>query len=65
MGTLNNVVLGTLHMYHDKIPRPDVLEIMETNFDENEILDALKALNQAVELEAPQGRQTSPNRTAV
>ena len=48
MGTLNNVVLGTLHMYHDKIPRPDVLEIMETNFDENEILDTLKALNQAV-----------------
>ena len=65
MGTLNNVVLGTLHMYYNKIPKPDVLEIMETNFEENEIFGACKVLNEAAGLEPPHGRQTSPNRTAV
>ena len=65
MGTLNNVVLGTLHMYHNKLPKSDVLEILETNFEESEAFGALKALHEAAGLEAPQGRQTSPNRTAV
>ena len=65
MGTLNNVVLGTLHLYHKNIPRQDVIEILETNFEENEMLGALKVLHEAVGLESPQGRQTSPNRTAV
>ena len=65
MGTLNNVVLGTLYMYHNKIPKPDVLEVLETNFEEGEIHEALIALHLAAELEPPQGRQTSPNRTAV
>ena len=65
MGTLNNVVLGTLHMYHNKLPKTDVLEILETNFEESEVFGAQKALHEAAGLEAPQGRQTSPNRTAV
>ena len=65
MVTINNVVLGTVHMYYNKIPKPDILEIMETSFEENEIFDALKELHQAVVWDAPQGRQTSPNRTAI
>ena len=62
---LSSVVLGTVHMYHNKMPRPDVIEILEINFDENEIQGALKVLHEAAGLDPPQGRQTSPNRTAV
>ena len=52
-------------MYHNKIPKPDVIDILETNFEEGEMLDALKMLHDSVGLEPPQGRQTSVNRTAV
>ena len=65
MGPLNNVVLGTLHMYHNKIPRLDVIEILETGFEESEMFGALKALQASAGLDAPQGRQTSPNKTAA
>ena len=63
--TINSVVLGTVHMYHGKLPNPDVLEIVETNFDEGEIFGALEVLHGALGMEPPHGRQTSPNRTAV
>ena len=62
MGILSNVVLGSVHMYHNKIPKPDVIE---NNFDEHELLNALKELYTAVDWEAPTCRQTSPNRTPV
>ena len=63
--TINSLVVGTVHMYYGKMPRQDVLEIIETNFEEGEIFKALEVLHRAVGLNAPQGRQTSPNRTAV
>ena len=63
--TINSVVLATVHMYHGKLHKPDVLDIVETNFDEGEIFGALEVLHGAQGLEAPHGRQTSSNRTAV
>ena len=63
--TINSAVLGTVHMYHEKLPRSDVLELIETNFDEGEIFAALGVLHDALGMDAPHGRQTSTNRTAV
>ena len=63
--TINSLVLGTLHMYHNKLSKPEVLEMIDVNFDETELMTALTCLNQVVGLDAPQGRQTSVNRTAA
>ena len=63
--TINSVVLGTVHMYHNKMPKAKLLELIEVNFEESEILGALTCLNQAVGDDPPQGRQTSVNRTAA
>ena len=63
--TINSLVVGTVHMHYGKLPRQDVLEIIETNFEEGEIFKALEVLHKAVGLNAPQGRQTSLNRTAI
>ena len=29
--TINSVVLGTLHMYHNKLSKPEVLEMIDVN----------------------------------
>ena len=63
--TINSVVLGTVHMHHGKLPKPDVIELIETNFEESEIFEALEVLHGALSMEPPHGRQTSANRTAV
>jgi uncharacterized LabA/DUF88 family protein len=63
--TINSVVLGTVYMYHEKLPKPDVIEIIETNFEEGEIFSALTVLHGALGMDPPHGRQTSSNRTAV
>ena len=63
--TINSLVLGTVHMYYEKLPKPDVIEVIETNFEEGEIHGAMIVLHDALGLEAPHGRQTSMNRTAV
>ena len=63
--TINSLVLGTVHMYYEKLPKPDVIEVIETNFEEGEIHGAMVVLHDALGLEAPHGRQSSTNRTAV
>ena len=63
--TINSVVLGSVNMHYDKLNKSEVLELIEVNFEEDEIAGALSCLNQAVGYEPPQGRQTSVNRTAV
>jgi hypothetical protein len=63
--TINSVVLGTVHMYYEKLTKPEVMEMIESNFDENEIFEAMSVLHNALGMEPPHGRQTSTNRTAV
>ena len=46
--TINSVVLGTVHMNHNKMTKPEILELIEVNFDEAELFGALTCLNQAV-----------------
>ena len=64
-GDINNVVLGTVHMYLDKGTMGDVVEIIESNFDENELREAVVKLHEAIGEASPGSRQTSSTRTAV
>ena len=43
--TINSVVLGTVHMNYNKMTKPEILELIEVNFEEAEILGALTCLN--------------------
>ena len=58
--TINSVVLGTVHMYYDKLTKPEVMEIIESNFDENEIFEAMSVLHNALGMEPPHGVRHQP-----
>ena len=59
------MVLGTVHMYLNKGTMAEVVEIIETNFEENELREAVVKLHESLEETVPGGRQTSSTRTAV
>ena len=53
---IDNLVLGTLHMHLNKGTMNEIVEIIETNFDEAELRDAVVKLHEGLKEPVPGSR---------
>ena len=64
-GFLVSLVIGTVHMWHLKGNRSNVLDLIVKNFTATELFEARKELCIAVKAEVPAVRTDSENRSAA